>query len=123
MQECGTHSILDMFRVVADGEEPDYGTVQPVAEAEALERVGVAKLTRAHVEALEPLANRSSFGRCAVLHDAAGNPEEIYFWGYSGDRQSSGPLWFRPRLANDGRRRHRVGPPGQRLGPGPASGR
>jgi hypothetical protein len=85
VQECGTHSILDMSRVVADGEEPDYGTVQPVAEAEALERVGVAKLTRAHIEALEPLANRSSFGRCAVLHDAAGNPDEIYFWGYSGD--------------------------------------
>ncbi|PWU50199.1 hypothetical protein DLE60_23765 [Micromonospora globispora] len=24
-------------------------------------------------------------GRCAVLHDAAGNPTELHFWGYSGD--------------------------------------
>jgi hypothetical protein len=85
VHECGTHSILDMFRVVADGEEPDYGTVQPVTEQEALDRVGVAKLTRAHVEVLEPLAERHWFGRCAVLRDATGDPNEIYFWGSSGD--------------------------------------
>jgi hypothetical protein len=70
---------------VAEGEEPDYGTIQPVNEAEALGRVGVAKLTRAHVEALEPLAERRWFGRCAVLHNTAGDPNEIYFWGFSGD--------------------------------------
>jgi hypothetical protein len=28
--ESGTHSILDMSRIVADGENPDFGTVQPV---------------------------------------------------------------------------------------------
>ncbi|MFC0029647.1 hypothetical protein ACFFMM_08940 [Micromonospora chaiyaphumensis] len=85
VQESGTHSILDMSHVLTDGEEPDYGTIQPVTEAEALERVGVAKLTRAHVEALEPLAERRWFGRCAVLHDPAGDPREVYFWGFSGD--------------------------------------
>ncbi|GAA4581864.1 hypothetical protein GCM10023176_62760 [Micromonospora coerulea] len=85
VQESGTHSILDMSRVLADGEEPDYGTVQPVVEAEALEHLGVTKLTRSHVEALKPLAPRSWFGRCAILHDAEGNPSEIYFWGFSGD--------------------------------------
>lgn len=85
VQESGTHSILDMERVLDDGEEPDYCTVQPVTEAESLARIGVAKLTREHVEALQPLAERRSFGRCAVLHDAAGAPAELYFWGFSGD--------------------------------------
>ena len=85
VQESGTHSILDMTRVVADGEAPDYRTVQPVTEAEAADRLGVAKLSRAHVEALRPLAGERWFGRCAVLHDATGEPSEIYFWGSSGD--------------------------------------
>jgi hypothetical protein len=83
--ESGTHSILDMFRMVADGEQPDIGTVQPVSEAEALAKIGVAKLTREHVEALQPLAEQRWLGRCAVLHNAVGEPEEIYFWGFSGD--------------------------------------
>lgn len=84
-QESGTHSILDMTRVLADGEEPDYGTVEPVTEAEALDRVGVARLTRAHVEKLQDLVKGRWLGRCAVLHDDDGNRSELYFWGYSGD--------------------------------------
>ncbi|MGC4772600.1 hypothetical protein ACLQ25_26965, partial [Micromonospora sp. DT44] len=76
---------LDMSRILADGEEPGYGTIRPVVEAGAFEYLGARKLTRSHVEALEPLADRSWFGRCAVLHDADGNPSEIYFWGSSGD--------------------------------------
>ncbi len=85
MQESGTHSILDMTRVLVDGEEPDFGTLAPVTEVEALARAGVARPTRAHVEALEPLAEQRWFGRYAVLHDDAGLPSEIYFWGFSGD--------------------------------------
>ena len=85
VQESGTHSILDMSRVLAEGAQPGYGTVQPVTSAEAMERVGAVKLTRADVPALDSLAGRSWFGRCAVLHDAAGEPSEIYFWGFSGD--------------------------------------
>jgi hypothetical protein len=86
VQESGTHSILDMSHVVAEGETPDFGTVQPVTAAEAVERLGVAKLTRAHADALQPLAEQRWFGRCAVLHDpATGEPSEIYFWGASGD--------------------------------------
>jgi hypothetical protein len=84
-QESGTHSILDMTRVLADGEKPEPGTVEPVTEAEALDRVGAARLTRAHVEALQDLIKGRWYGRCAVLHDSDGNPTEIYFWGYSGD--------------------------------------
>jgi hypothetical protein len=85
VQESGTHSILDMSRVVGADEEPGFGTVQPVTEAEAVEQVGVATLTRAHVDALQPLAEQRWSGRCAVLHDASGEPSEIYFWGASGD--------------------------------------
>ncbi|MFJ4847249.1 hypothetical protein [Streptomyces sp. NPDC088733] len=85
VQEEGTHSILDMHRVVRPHEEPDYFTVQPVSTTEALRTVGTERLTRAHVDDLQPLANRRWFGRCALLHNAAGEPQEIYFWGFSGD--------------------------------------
>lgn len=85
VQEEGTHSILDVYRVLRPGEEPEYCTVQPVGPDEARRVTGTDRLTREHVPAIEPLATRRWFGRCAVLHDAAGNPEEIYFWGFSGD--------------------------------------
>jgi hypothetical protein len=85
VQESGTHSILDVSEVVTDDGMPDHGAVQPVTETEAMEQVGVARLTRAHVGALQSLAAERWSGRCAVLHDAAGEPSEIYFWGSSGD--------------------------------------
>ncbi|MGI5520424.1 hypothetical protein ACQEUX_05670 [Micromonospora sp. CA-259024] len=85
VQECGTHSILDVYRVLNDGETPDFGTVDPVSAAEALSLTGTERLTREHLGALRGLAVRSWFGRCAVLHDAQGEPEEVYFWGFSGD--------------------------------------
>jgi hypothetical protein len=85
VQELGTHSILDMFQVLADGEQPDYGTVEPVTRAEALTCAGTEMLTREHVDAIDDLVRGRWLGRCAVLHDADGRPNEIYFWGYSGD--------------------------------------
>ncbi|MEU8179238.1 hypothetical protein AB0B85_22490 [Micromonospora sp. NPDC049044] len=85
VQESGTHSILDVYRVLDEGETPEFGTVEPVSAAEALRHAGTERLTREHVDAIEGLAAQGWFGRCAVLHDAQGEPEEIYFWGYSGD--------------------------------------
>ena len=110
VQESGTHSILDMRRVLDEGEpqrygwleaamhhpfdfdrlaaehgEPEYGTVAPVTVAEALGTAGTERLTREHLEAVEELAKHRWFGRCAVLHDGAGAPSELYFWGSSGD--------------------------------------
>lgn len=85
VQECGTHSILDMNEIVQPGETPDYGTVEPVSDAETLRCTGVTRLTRAHVAQIGDLAAQRWFGRCAVLHDDAGKPSEIYFWGFSGD--------------------------------------
>jgi hypothetical protein len=85
VQECGTHSILDMYRVILPDETPDFGRVSPVTTEEAVRRTGTDRLTRAHVGALEELASQRWFGRCAVLRADNGEPEEIYFWGYSGD--------------------------------------
>jgi hypothetical protein len=85
VQELGTHSILDMDRVIGPRERPDYYTVQPVSAEEARRHAGTDRLTRAHVDAINPLAERRWLGRCAVLHDDEGRPQEIYFWGFSGD--------------------------------------
>jgi hypothetical protein len=112
VQESGTHSILDMDRVLKPGEpprygwmaeadgitspadlgrliaelgQPEYGTVAPVTAAEALECVGAEKLTRDHLSALEDLGAPRGFGRVAILHDAGGVPDALYFWGVSGD--------------------------------------
>ncbi|MEU8288934.1 hypothetical protein AB0C01_31805 [Micromonospora sp. NPDC048905] len=85
VQEMGTHSILDVYRVLAEREKPDFGTVEPVSAAEALREAGTERLTREHLDAIKGLASQAWFGRCAVLHDEQGKPEEIYFWGYSGD--------------------------------------
>ncbi|WP_405095118.1 hypothetical protein [Micromonospora sp. NBC_01412] len=42
---------------------------------------GYEVLTREHVVAIGGLAEQRWFGRCAVLHDVTGRPDEIYFWG------------------------------------------
>ncbi|TNH30385.1 hypothetical protein FHG89_07655 [Micromonospora orduensis] len=85
VQESGTHSILDVYRVLNEGETPDFGTVEPVSAAEARRLTGTERLTREHLGVLKGIETRSWFGRCAVLHDAQGAPQEIYFWGFSGD--------------------------------------
>ncbi|WP_433061590.1 hypothetical protein [Dactylosporangium sp. CS-033363] len=112
VQQSGTHSILDMNRVLPLGEQPqlgwmgdiqailnagrgadaiehlgrpEFGTVTQVTPAEALELTGTATLTREHLTALDDLRYYVGFGRCAVLHDTRAEPIEIYFWGASGD--------------------------------------
>ncbi|MFG2969149.1 hypothetical protein ACGFZS_38360 [Streptomyces sp. NPDC048288] len=85
VQETGTHSILDIFHVLGPDDTPDYNTVEPVTAAEAQELLGVDKLTRAHVKDFDVFPRSRWIGRCAVLHDDAGNPREIFFWGHSGD--------------------------------------
>ncbi|MEV6404230.1 hypothetical protein AB0M58_14945 [Streptomyces bobili] len=85
VQESGTHSILDIFRVVGPGDTPDYNTVEPVTAEEARELLGTGKLTRAHVKDFDVFPRSRWVGRCAVLHDESGTPREICFWGHSGD--------------------------------------
>jgi hypothetical protein len=85
VQETGTHSVLDIFRVVGPAETPDYNTVQPVTAEEARELLGAEKLTRAQVKDFDVFPRSRWIGRCAVLHDEQGNPQELLFWGHSGD--------------------------------------
>ncbi|MFI1394266.1 hypothetical protein [Streptomyces sp. NPDC020681] len=86
VQEAGTHSILDIFRVVGPDDASDYNTVRPVTAEEARKLLGTDKLTHAHVfKDFECLPRSRWIGRCAVLHDDEGNPQEIHFWGHSGD--------------------------------------
>ncbi|AEV81545.1 hypothetical protein ACWT_0532 [Actinoplanes sp. SE50] len=61
------------------------GAMQPVTEAVAPAGAGVSRLTRARVAMIDDLARARWQGRCAVLHEDAGNPSGIYFWGLSGE--------------------------------------
>ncbi|MFF1845983.1 hypothetical protein ACFVW5_13850 [Streptomyces sp. NPDC058232] len=85
VQEAGTHSILDVFQVLGPDDTPDYNAVEPVLAEEARELLGTDTLTRAHVKHFDVFPRSRWVGRCAVLHDEQGQPQEIYFWGHSGD--------------------------------------
>lgn len=88
VEESGTHSILDIYRVIDPGGPVTYSThnvVRPVTPQEAMECLGVQRLTREHVPQFDVFPRWRWFGRCAVLHDDHGKPDEIYFWGHSGD--------------------------------------
>ncbi|WP_406506200.1 hypothetical protein [Streptomyces sp. NBC_01602] len=85
VQEAGIHSILDVFQVLGPDDTPDYNTVEPVLAEEARELLGTNTLTRAHVKHFGVFPRSRWVGRCAVLHDEQGQPQEIYFWGHSGD--------------------------------------
>lgn len=81
----GTHSILDVGRMLRPGEEPEHCTVELVTAEEARKMTGTDRPTREHLDALDDLVRGRWMGRCVVLHDAEGDPAELHFWGYSGD--------------------------------------
>ena len=85
--EAGTHSILDVFLVLGPDDTLDHyaNFVEPVTAEEALELLGTEELTRAHVKDFDVFPQERWVGRCAVLHDDEGKPQEIRFWGHSGD--------------------------------------
>jgi hypothetical protein len=85
LQSEGTHSILDMARVIDPYEDAEPRTVEPVSAGDVRELTGRDLLTRADMHIIEDLADERWFGRCVVLHDEQGGPSEIYFWGFSGD--------------------------------------
>ena len=101
--ESGTHSILDIDRVVDTTDPPDdwvnpadIGTVRPLAADRVRRLFGTTRPTRAQFEALaKDYANprhRELTGEVRVrwtgfyvlLHDGD-TPTEIGFWGRSGD--------------------------------------
>jgi len=86
IQECWTHSVLDVDRVVGPDDASEVGTVRPISGQEALYYTGKERLSRADTEDIDDIVQMTvRFGaRCAVLHDERGEPVEIYFSGMSG---------------------------------------
>jgi hypothetical protein len=103
MKQSGTHSILDVSRVVETTRAPswdnwreDLGTVRPLAAARVVRYFGTDRPTRAQFEALsgdyeapghrefvdEP-AMRGT-GRYMLLYEGD-TATEVAFWGFSGD--------------------------------------
>ncbi len=93
VQASGTHSILDVDRIIGPTEEDAFGTVRPLSAEEQLRYLGTTRPTlsdfmRAYEdEAENSLANVGQrwSGYCVVLHDERRDPSQIVFWGYSGD--------------------------------------
>ncbi|GAA3478488.1 hypothetical protein [Streptomyces yanii] len=84
-QEEGTHSILDISRIIGPCAEPASHTLKPVTEEEALRLFGTRRPTRSDLPETGTLPCERWHGRAVVLFDAEGAPNEIYFWGVSGD--------------------------------------
>jgi hypothetical protein len=89
--DVGTHSILDLDRVIGPGDEDHDGTLRLMAPAEAERVFGSPMPTRAQFEAAYqggmgdvPFARKWG-GLYLVLADENGQPAEIAIWGYSGD--------------------------------------
>jgi hypothetical protein len=87
--ETGTHSILDVDRVVDANDEDDFGTIRPLTHAERQRWFGTDTPSRADFDSLNDNIEFHAdpprwSGRCVVLH-RDGKPDEIAFWGSSGD--------------------------------------
>jgi len=92
--EWGTHSILDMERVVP-GPSSAAGTITPLSSRETRELLGSDYPTWPDFEAAYETSFRSESGeiigssrrwtgRCTILYDGY-RPCEFVFWGSSGD--------------------------------------
>jgi hypothetical protein len=86
--EAGTHSILDMHKII-DPTRPDAeGAIRPLAPDEVRSIFGADHPARPDFErhrASESYQDCPRWsGRCAVLYQD-GKPHEIVFWGCSGD--------------------------------------
>jgi hypothetical protein len=93
LDEEGTHSVLDVERVVRcepDAEDP--GDVRVVEGPEVLELFGTAKPSRDIVQQARERSSNLWFppyfrgsGCCTVVYDSDGRPDELCFWGITGD--------------------------------------
>jgi hypothetical protein len=92
VQETGTHSILDVSRIV-DADQPDtFGTVRPLRPAELQRFFGTERPTETEFESAYDAAGTSELkdhgirgsGYCTTLY-SGGDPTAIAFWGRSGD--------------------------------------
>ncbi len=74
VQEAGTHSILDIVRVLGPDDTPDYQTVEPVTDAEARELLGTEVLTRAHVKDFDVFPGPGGSGAARCCTTTTGSP-------------------------------------------------
>lgn len=91
--EEGTHTLLDLERVMGSDEEEEFAAVRPLTDDESIEVFGTSEPTMEDFERVyEPgpsgqlgeLMGPKWSGRCLVIH-SGGRPVEVYFWGWSGD--------------------------------------
>ncbi|MCP3803348.1 hypothetical protein NLX83_29150 [Allokutzneria sp. A3M-2-11 16] len=87
-QEAGTHSIIDVHRVIDPDQSDGYFTVRPLTPAETQKHFGTDEPTPEqfdHVDASGELSVPHGWSaRCVPLF-TEGGPTEIGFWGSSGD--------------------------------------
>ncbi|GHF46565.1 hypothetical protein FHX82_001567 [Amycolatopsis bartoniae] len=85
--DVGTHSILDVRGVAT---EDSFSAIRPLSARELDQVFGTRQPSAADFErvqqagALAALEGESWSGRSVVIH-RNGSPEEVYFWGHSGD--------------------------------------
>jgi|HubBroStandDraft_4_1064222.scaffolds.fasta_scaffold06549_1 hypothetical protein len=103
VKQSGTHSILDVDRVVHTSEPPtwdrwreDLGTVRPLADDRVILHFGSTRPSRTQFQALadDPSApgamefhdevKMRGTGLYVLLYDGD-QPSDVGFWGYSGD--------------------------------------
>jgi hypothetical protein len=86
----GTHSILDIYRVLPAGSPDEFGAIMPLTAEELQTAFGTSAPTRAQFDAVYDggMSLIVDFprwsGRYTTLHDD-GQPTEIAVWGFSGD--------------------------------------
>lgn len=84
--EVGTHSVLDVDRVIAADDEDHDGTVRELPEDEAISIFGTAEPTRdLFIARRNELPNHRQWSGLYQLLHRDGAPTEIAFWGISGD--------------------------------------
>ncbi|GAA4564126.1 hypothetical protein [Planotetraspora kaengkrachanensis] len=88
-----THSILDIFSVLDEGEQPEVCSARPLTPGEILRVLGSSRPTRATFESryeraygdLDSLIEDRGHACYTVLYDEHRQPSEIVFWGVTGD--------------------------------------
>jgi hypothetical protein len=88
--DVGTHSILDLDRIIGPADEDHDGTLRPLPEHEIVSTFGTPQPSRQQWEEAYqggmgevPFARRWG-GLCLALYEG-GRPTEIVIWGFSGD--------------------------------------
>lgn len=91
--EEGTHTILDTDRVVTSADDVGDGAILPLCSAELEQVFGTEQPSAADVDrvfqpgpsgVLGDLTGPRWTGRSLVIYQD-GTPDEVYFWGFSGD--------------------------------------